>query len=185
MRCWIENKVPQFWMSLRSNHCIAWRSYLPRSQQLWLDYIKYVETEDILRKHKHLYFVSGRSLFPELNEIVNEAGYKRMSMAQWLKKTNLQKLSSTDKERWPVWSKSSCWLNVCVNKTIRKSERWQWKTGEAVIYKIDTFSTVRNSHGDNRWWICWNRRERLNSYLLRFTLTGYWQECFDVHNTNT
>lgn len=36
--------------------------------------------------------VSGRSLFPELNEIVNEAGCKRMSVTQWKKKANLQKL---------------------------------------------------------------------------------------------
>lgn len=38
-----------------------------------------METEDIARKHKHLYSVSGRGLFPELNEIVNEAGCKRKS----------------------------------------------------------------------------------------------------------
>lgn len=38
-----------------------------------------METEDIARKHKHLYSVSGRGLFPELNEIVNEAGCKRTS----------------------------------------------------------------------------------------------------------
>lgn len=173
MRCWIQNKVPQFWMSLRSNHCIAW-SYLPRSQQLWLDYIKYVETEDIARKHKHLYSVSGRGLFPELNEIVNEAGCKRKSgtMKEKDKSPKVETEFHILREMTTVVKilmliKCLCWYN--------NWEKWEMtikNRGNSNPYKIVTFATISNSHGDNSWWISWNRREILNSKLSSLFYTN-------------